>query len=181
MQIISFCHHQINWEAITQVPIGGGLGNYLDYYDSSSACPTKKSCPDTCYQNNCWNNQKCQLFDTNKSNTNREYLNRTVQQAVRSLLFFLCAIASTYITQPNTFRFCVWIVQKKNQRPRAQFFFSVQTIDNFVCVCVCMYWLILPESDYIIISLQTIARFDCVIIVPAKVNLSENNQQNLLK
>lgn len=63
---------QINWEAITQVNIGSGLGNYLDY-DSFDACPTSKACPESCPFKNCWNNNHCQLFDTGKSNTISEY------------------------------------------------------------------------------------------------------------
>ncbi|XP_031617136.1 insulin-like receptor [Contarinia nasturtii] len=56
--------HTINWEAITQVRVGSGLGNYLDY-DSFSACPSK--CPEICATNNCWNNKNCQIFETDKS------------------------------------------------------------------------------------------------------------------
>lgn len=57
---------QINWEEITQIPIGVGLGNYLGD-NSFYACPTSKACPSTCPQNNCWNNKHCQIFDKGMS------------------------------------------------------------------------------------------------------------------
>lgn len=111
---------QINFEAITQYKMPGGLGNYLDY-ESSNDCPT--ACPETCTSNYCWNNKQCQVFDTGKSTILREYINETTTKSVYLFFFFFFfgmmwesldeKTVSFYIMRLNMFDYVLGMNRKK--------------------------------------------------------------------